>query len=239
MNQSDEEIKTTEEEKNTSKGEDTSGEDTSKGEKTSEEEMNTSEEEENTSEEEENTSEEKVNTSDEGVDLPEEETDSSVDEISPEIEEEFEEEIKFEKEAPAASEEELRLRMKMRILKSYKWQEDIIIPFSKELEISPEELEDILMKRLDMSSLEALQPRFESSRLRCTKEKIHSDLKLCWLSDVMDLLTEEETEQMKNKVAFKIFKEDKSYEEALEEGRKELVELETIGLHLKNTMLCT
>jgi energy-converting hydrogenase A subunit M len=224
MNQSDEEIKTTEEEKNTSKGEDTSGEDTSKGEKTSEEEMNTSEEEENTSEEEENTSEEKVNTSDEGVDLPEEETDSSVDEISPEIEEEFEEEIKFEKEAPAASEEELRLRMKMRILKSYKWQEDIIIPFSKELEISPEELEDILMKRLDMSSLEALQPRFESSRLRCTKEKIHSDLKLCWLSDVMDLLTEEETEQMKNKVAFKIFKEDKSYEEALEEGRKELVE---------------
>jgi energy-converting hydrogenase A subunit M len=231
MNQSDEEIKTTEEEKNTSKGEDTSGEDTSKGEKTSEEEKNTyeeekntSEEEENTSEEEENTSEEKVNTSDEGVDLPEEETDSSVDEISPEIEEEFEEEIKFEKEAPAASEEELRLRMKMRILKSYKWQEDIIIPFSKELEISPEELEDILMKRLDMSSLEALQPRFESSRLRCTKEKIHSDLKLCWLSDVMDLLTEEETEQMKNKVAFKIFKEDKSYEEALEEGRKELVE---------------
>jgi len=224
MNQSDEEIKTTEEEKNTSKGEDTSGEDTSKGEKTSEEEMNTSEEEMNTSEEEENTSEEKVNTSDEGVDLPEEETDSSVDEISPEIEEEFEEEIKFEKEAPAASEEELRLRMKMRILKSYKWQEDIIIPFSKELEISPEELEDILMKRLDMSSLEALQPRFESSRLRCTKEKIHSDLKLCWLSDVMDLLTEEETEQMKNKVAFKIFKEDKSYEEALEEGRKELVE---------------
>ena len=191
---------------------------------TSEEEENTSEEEENTSEEEENTSEEKVNTSDEGVDLPEEETDSSVDEISPEIEEEFEEEIKFEKEAPAASEEELRLRMKMRILKSYKWQEDIIIPFSKELEISPEELEDILMKRLDMSSLEALQPRFESSRLRCTKEKIHSDLKLCWLSDVMDLLTEEETEQMKNKVAFKIFKEDKSYEEALEEGRKELVE---------------
>ncbi|MEN6592432.1 MAG: DUF1959 domain-containing protein [Methanobacterium sp.] len=217
MNQSDEEIKTTEEEENTSKGEDTSGEDTSKGEKTSEEKVNTSEEEENTSEE-------KVYTSDEGVDLQEEEIDSSVDEISPEIEEEFEEEIKFEKEAPAASEEELRLRMKMRILRSYKWQEDIIIPFSKELEISPEELEEILMKRLDMSSLEALQPRFESSRLRCTKEKIHSDLKLCWLSDVMDILTEEETEQMKNKVAFKIFKEDKSYEEALEEGRKELVE---------------
>jgi energy-converting hydrogenase A subunit M len=182
------------------------------------EEIKKTDEETNTSEEQEVSSKEvEMNTS-------EEETDSSVDEISPEIEEEFEEEIKFEKEAPAASEEELRLRMKMRILKSYKWQEDIIIPFSKELEISPEELEEILMKRLDMSSLEALQPRFESSRLRCTKEKIHSDLKLCWLSDVMDLLTEEETEQMKNKVAFKIFKEDKSYEEALEEGRKELVE---------------
>lgn len=187
------------------------------------EEVKTTEEEKNTSKEE-KTPKKAVETSEEEVNTLKEEIDISEDEISPEIEEEFEEEIKFEKEALAASEEELRLRMKKRILTSYKWQEDIIIPFSKELKITPEELEEILMKRLDMSSLGALQPRFESSRLRCTKEKVHSDLKLCWLSDVMDLLTEEEAERIENKVAFKIFNEDKSYEEALEEGRKELVE---------------
>ncbi len=178
----------------------------------------------NTNDDEIKKTDEEANTSEEEVDTSKEEIGSSEDEISPEIEEEFEEEVKFEKEAPATSEEELRLRMKKRIVTSFKWQEDIIIPFSKELKITPEELEEILMKRLDMSSLEALHPRFESSQLRCTKEKIHSDLKLCWLFDVMDLLTEEEAEQMENKVAFKIFKEDKSYEEALEEGRKELVE---------------
>ena len=63
--------------------------------------------------------------------------------------------------------EELLHTMKMRIVKSYRWQEDIIKPFSKELDISEEELEEILIKRLDMSSLEAIHPRFESSKERC------------------------------------------------------------------------
>lgn len=185
----------------------------------SDDEIKKTDEEANTSEE---VSSEELNTSEKEIDSPEIEEELP-DEITPDLEEEFKEEVTYPKEEEAGSEEELRLRMKRRILKSYKWQEDIIIPFSKELEITPEELEEILMKRLDMSSLEALQPRFESSRLRCIKEKIHSDLKLCWLSDIMDFLTEEEAEQMKNEVAFKIFKEDKSYEEALEKGRKELV----------------
>lgn len=204
MNANDEEIKKTDEETKTSK-----------------EEVSTSEED-NTSEEEINKSEDS-NTSEE-LFISVEEIDSSEDGISPEIEKEFEEEIEFQKEAPATSEEELRLRMKKRILASFKWQEDIIIPYSKELEITSEELEEILMKRLDMSSLEAIQPRFESSRLRCIKERIHADLNLCLICDVMDLLTEEEAENIKTEIAIKIFKEDKSYEKALEEGRKELVE---------------
>lgn len=144
--------------------------------------------------------------------------------ISPELEKEFEEEINFEKEGKAANEEELRLRMKKRILASYKWQEDIIKPFSEELKIKTEELEEILMKRLDMSSLEAIHPLFESSKLRCTKEKIHSDLRLCWLLDVMNILTEDEAEDIKDKIAFKILNEGESYDKALKDGRKELVE---------------
>lgn len=213
MNANDEEIKKTDEETKTSEEEVSTSEEanTSEEEINNSKELNTSEE-----EEEESTSEEK--------NTPEEEIDSSEDVISPDIEKEFEEEIKFQKEAQATSEEELRLRMKKRILASFKWQEDIIIPFSKELEITSDELEEILMKRLDMSSLEAIHPRFESSLLRCTKERIHSDLKLCLLCDVMDLLTEEEAEDIKTKISIKIFKEDKNYEKALEEGRKELVE---------------
>lgn len=146
------------------------------------------------------------------------------DKFTEDLEEEFKEQTSYEKEEEAANDEELLLRMKKRIVTSYRWQEDIILPFSAELKIKPEELENILMRRLDMSSLEALHARFESSRLRCTKEKIHSDLKLCWLSDVMDLLTEDESELIKNKIAFKVLNGNEPYKKAIEEGRKELVE---------------
>jgi energy-converting hydrogenase A subunit M len=120
--------------------------------------------------------------------------------------------------------EELLITMKKRILASYKWQKDVVIPFASELEISPEELEEILMKRLDMSSLEAINPRFESSKLRCMKERIHSDLRLCWLCDVMNLLTEEESKTIQNKIAYEVLNEDKPYDIAIEEGRKDLLE---------------
>jgi len=141
-----------------------------------------------------------------------------------EMEKDFRKEIAIDKEEEASSDDELYIRMKRRIVKSFRWQEDIIIPFSQELKISPEELEEILMKRLDMSSLEALHPRFESSKFRCTRERIHSDLKLCWLSDVMNLLTLEEAEEIKNRIISKVLTENELYEKALEEGRKELVE---------------
>ena len=120
--------------------------------------------------------------------------------------------------------EELLITMKKRILASYKWHKDVVVPFAAELEISPEELEEILMKRLDMSSLEAINPRFESSKLRCIKEKIHSDLRLCWLCDVMNILTEEESENIKTKIAYEVLNENKPYDKAIEEGRKDLLE---------------
>lgn len=119
--------------------------------------------------------------------------------------------------------ESLMKLMKGRILKSYRWQEDIIIPFSKEMDISPEQLEEVLMKRLDMSSLEALQPRFEQSKVRCIKDKIHADLKLCWLLDIMDILTPEEANAIKNKIANEVV-EGKLYEDAIQDGKKELLE---------------
>lgn len=120
--------------------------------------------------------------------------------------------------------EELLITMKKRILASYKWHKDVVVPFAAELEISPEELEEVLMKRLDMSSLEAINPRFESSKLRCIKEKIHSNLRLCWLCDVMNILTEEESENIKTKIAYEVLNENKPYDKAIEEGRKDLLE---------------
>ena len=120
--------------------------------------------------------------------------------------------------------EKLLITMKKRILSSYKWHEDVIVPFAKELEISTEELEEILMKRLDMSSLEAINPRFESSKLRCLKVKIHADLRLCWLCDVMNILTEEEAKNIQTKIALDVLENNKNYEEAIEEGRADLLE---------------
>ena len=120
--------------------------------------------------------------------------------------------------------EELLITMKKRILSSYKWQKDVVKPLAKELEITTEELEELLMKRLDMSSLEAINPRFESAKLRCLKERIHSDLRLCWLCDVMDILTEEESEIIQHKIAVDVLRDNKPYEQAIEEGRHDLLE---------------
>lgn len=114
--------------------------------------------------------------------------------------------------------------MKMRIVESYRWKLDIIKPISKELEISEDQLEEILIRRLDMASLEALHPRYESSKHYCIKEKLHSDLRLCWLCDVMNILSEEEAEEIKNKIASEILTKGKSYQKAMEDGRKDLLE---------------
>ncbi|MDI9436862.1 MAG: DUF1959 family protein [Euryarchaeota archaeon] len=120
--------------------------------------------------------------------------------------------------------EKLLHTMKMRIVKSYRWQEDIIKPFSKELDISEDTLEEILIKRLDMSSLEALHPRYESSRERCLKERIDADLHLCWLCDVMNILSPQEADEIKTKISREILREDKTYKKAIEEGWKDLLE---------------
>ncbi len=119
--------------------------------------------------------------------------------------------------------ESLMELMKKRILDSYRWQEDIIKPFSEEMGITTHELEKILMRRLDMSSLEALHPRFESSRYSCMLDKIHSDLQICWLSDVMEIISKEDADAIKDKIAKEVIN-GKSYEDAISDGKKELIE---------------
>ncbi len=114
--------------------------------------------------------------------------------------------------------------MKTRIIRSYRWQEDILIPLSKELEINSDDFEQILINKLDMSSLEALHPRFESARPRCIKERLHADLRLCWLCDVMDIISNDQAETIKSNITKEIL-DGKEYDEALEDGKKELLQL--------------
>ena len=46
--------------------------------------------------------------------------------------------------------------MKQRIVRSFRWHDDIIVPMADEFGISVEEMEDLFMNGLDMSSLESL-----------------------------------------------------------------------------------
>jgi energy-converting hydrogenase A subunit M len=117
---------------------------------------------------------------------------------------------------------ELLETMKLRILRSFRWREDVVVPLATELEITIEELEKIFMNHLDMSSLEALHSTFESARTNCLSEKLHSDLRLCWLCDVLRIITEEEANEIKVKLVKEIIN-GKDYEEVLKDGKKQIL----------------
>lgn len=114
--------------------------------------------------------------------------------------------------------------MKKRVIGSFKWQEDIIIPFSKEFGCTTEDLEDLFMDLLDMSSLEALHGTLEIANHKCLLERLDADLRLPWYVDVLELLSVEQGDELKNKVANEII-DGKSYDIALDEGRKVLFNL--------------
>lgn len=114
--------------------------------------------------------------------------------------------------------------MKKRVIGSFKWQEDIIIPFSKEFCCTTEDLEDLFMDLLDMSSLEALHGTLEIANHKCLLERLDADLRLPWYVDVLELLSVEQGDELKNKVANEII-DGKSYDIALDEGRKDLFNL--------------
>lgn len=121
--------------------------------------------------------------------------------------------------------EELLELIKRRILNTYRLKEDIIKKLAESLEIEQDELEEILINKLDSSSLEGLHSSLESSKLRCIKNKLHADLKLCWLCDVMELIKPEQADKIKHHLALEIINENKKYEDALKEGKQEIKSL--------------
>ncbi len=114
--------------------------------------------------------------------------------------------------------------MQKRIVKSYAWQRDIIVPLSREFNCTVEEFEDVLFELLDMDSLEALHATFESAQDICLYQKFNADLRLCWFIDTLEIIPREEGKNLKYKLVQEV-KNGKSYEDALKEGKLELFEL--------------
>ncbi|MBQ7929133.1 MAG: DUF1959 family protein [Methanobrevibacter sp.] len=114
--------------------------------------------------------------------------------------------------------------MQKRIIKSYAWQRDIIIPFSKDYDCTVDELEEVFFDLFDMSSLEALHATFESAQDICLYQKLNADLSLCWYIDTLEVISREDGKKLKMNIIDEI-KNGKSYEEALKEGKLELFKL--------------
>ncbi|MDR2624684.1 MAG: DUF1959 domain-containing protein [Methanobrevibacter sp.] len=114
--------------------------------------------------------------------------------------------------------------MKSRIIHSFRWEKDVIVPLSDELKIPVKEFEDILMDKLDMSSLEALHSTYESAKPKCLMEKLNCDLKLCWFVDVLGIINNDDYFDLKSKLMTKIANGEK-YDGVLEFGKKEVYKL--------------
>lgn len=122
------------------------------------------------------------------------------------------------------SNSDLLKTMKLRILRSFRWKADVIDPLACELEIDSELFEEILMSKLDMSGIDALHATFESAKPQCLSHRFHSDLKLCWLVDVLELLPEEQTEILKMHLVKEVI-DGAKYEDTLEKGKKQIIEM--------------
>ncbi len=128
----------------------------------------------------------------------------------------------------------LRL-MQKRIIKSYAWQRDIIVPLSKEFDCTVDELEDLFFDLFDMDSLENLHGTFESAEDICLYQKLNADLRLCWFSGSLEVISKDDAKELKMKVINEI-KNGKSYEDALKDGKLELYQLLKKEAELKSNL---
>ncbi|WP_297825483.1 DUF1959 family protein [uncultured Methanobrevibacter sp.] len=114
--------------------------------------------------------------------------------------------------------------MQNRIIKSYAWQRDIIVPLSKEFDCTTEELEELFFSLFDLDSLENLHGTFDSAKDICLYQKFNADLRLCWFIDTLEILPREKGKDLRYKLVQEV-KNGKSYEDVLKEGRLELFQL--------------
>jgi len=116
--------------------------------------------------------------------------------------------------------------MKQRILRSYRYQEDVIKPIAELLEIPPEKLEDIIMEKHDMAALQGLQSRAELDLHECLEKKVDVDLRLDLLS-ILGLISEDDAVEIRKDVRDGMTS-GKSYESAIEDA-KEIIRKKVVG----------
>ena len=75
-----------------------------------------------------------------------------------------------------------------------------------------------------MDTLEAMHGTFTSAKDICLYQKFHADLRLCWFSGTLEIISAEDAKQLKMKLVNEV-KNGKSYEDALKEGHLELFKL--------------
>jgi len=114
--------------------------------------------------------------------------------------------------------------MQKRIIKSYAWQRDIIVPLSKEYDCTVDELEEVFFDLLDMGGLENLHGTFKSAEDICLYQKLNADLRLCWFTGTLEVISTEDAKELKLKIIEEI-NNGKSYDDALKEGKLELYQL--------------
>ena len=114
--------------------------------------------------------------------------------------------------------------MQKRIIKSYAWQRDIIVPLSKEYDCTVDELEEVFFDLLDMGGLENLHGTFKSAEDICLYQKLNADLRLCWFTGTLEVISPEDAKELKLKIIEEI-NNGKSYEDALKDGKLELYQL--------------
>ncbi len=76
-----------------------------------------------------------------------------------------------------------------------------------------------------MSELENLLATFEIANKDSLVRQLYIDLRCNWYSDVIGLFDEEEGVEICSKIARKVYDKEISYEEALKEGRQEILKL--------------
>ena len=114
--------------------------------------------------------------------------------------------------------------MQKRIVKSYAWQRDVIVPLSKDFNCTVDELEEVFFNLFDMDSLNGLHGTFESAKDICLYQKFNADLRLCWFTSTLELISKEDADVLKEKLANQVM-DGKNYSDVLKEGQKELFQL--------------
>ena len=76
----------------------------------------------------------------------------------------------------------------------------------------------------DMDTLNGLHGTFCSAEDICLFQKFNADLRLCWFSGTLEVITPEDAKELKMKLVREV-KNGKSYEDALKQGHLELFEL--------------